>query len=159
MMLALQLVLTKYCQIGSLVFISLLPAMILCLPTDQSTITNMFIALGCGLCVDFLSDGVWGLNTSALIPVAFMQKAIIRLMIGNELVDRGYAFSYAANGFMKIFMSLLISTLFYMSIYVTLDCVGADDWHFIVRRTLCSTAVSMVFGLVAVNILCPKQQR
>lgn len=159
LMLAMQMVLTKYCQIGACVLISMLPAMILCLPTTNSTIVNMLIAMLCGLCVDFLAEGIWGLNAVALLPVAFIQKTVISLVIGKDLVERGYPFSYAANGFFKISLSMLICVLVYTTIYMIMDGVGLNDWFFITRRVILSTVASMVFCLIAANILCPKPQR
>lgn len=159
LMLAIQMALTKYCQIGSYVCISMLPVMILCLPTGNRTWMNMLIAMGCGLIVDALADGQWGMNAAALIPAALMQKPFIRLFIGEEIVERHYSFSFWSNGVVKIGAAMLAELLIFTTIYVILDCAGCRSGAFIFFRILCSVAVSFIFGLMVVNTLCPRPLR
>lgn len=159
LLLVLQLALTKYCQIGSYICISLLPVMVLCLPTGNHSWMNMLIAMGCGLLVDALADGQWGMNAAALIPVAVMQKPLIRIFIGDEIVERHYSFSFWSNGVVKIGGAMLAELILFMGIYVLLDCAGCRSGAFMFFRTLSSVAVSFVFGLLVVNILCPRPSR
>ncbi len=158
-MLLLQLVLTKYCQIGSYVFICILPAMILCLPTSQPTWMQLLIAFACGMFVDALADGCWGLNAAALVPVAFMQKFLIRVFISDEIVERGYSFSFWTNGIIKVGVAMLVSILIYMSIYAVIDCAGERSGWFMFYRILFSSLVSGIFSLAVINILCPRPAR
>lgn len=157
--LALQLVLTKYCQIGSYIMISLLPALVLSLPTYHSTSLNMIIAFACGLCVDFLSDGIWGMNAAALTVTAAAQKSAIKVFIGEDIVERGYSISFWANGFVKINGATMLVVLIYMISYTLLDCAGVRDLVFILKRVLYSSLFSLIFCLFTVNILCPRPQR
>lgn len=159
LMLLLQLVLSKYCQIGPYVCICILPAMILSLPTSQPGWLQMTIAFACGLLVDILADGQWGMNAAALIPGAAMQKFFIRLFISDEIVERNYSFSFRKNGFGKISGALLAEILLFMAIYVILDCAGRRSGIFIASRIMLSTLVSFVFCAPAINILCPRPAR
>lgn len=159
LLLIIQLALTKYCQIGSYICISLLPVMVLCLPTANRTWVNMLIALGCGLIVDALADGQWGMNAAALVPAAALQKLFIRLFIGDEIVERHYSFSFWSNGVVKIGAAMLAELIIFTGIYVILDCAGCRSGAFIFFRTLASVMTSFVFGLIVVNTLCPRPSR
>lgn len=158
-MLFMQLVLTKYCHIGSYISISLLPAMILCQPTHRPTWMTMLIAFCCGLFVDVLADGMPGLNAAALIPVAVFQKLLIRIFIGEEAVERHYGFSFWGNGVVKISAMAIIEIALFMTIYITLDCAGKRDAGFIALSVLESTLASYLFSLVVINTLCPRPER
>lgn len=155
----LQLALTKYCQIGSYIYICLLPALILSLPTSYAGWYDMLIAFICAIIVDGFADGQWGMNAAALIPAAALRKSFISIFIGSELVERGYSFSFYTNGIGKVGAAMLATMLVYMSIYVFLDCAGVRSWGFMAMRLLLSSLVSMIFSMIAINILCPRPKR
>ena len=66
LMLLAQVILSNFCQLGPYVMLSILPAMILCMPMSTGTIRCMLAAFASGLCVDWLSEGLVGLNAAAL---------------------------------------------------------------------------------------------
>ena len=76
-----QIVLCNYSQLGPYVMLTMLPAMVLCIPPSVSTITGMLIAFASGLSVDWLSEGLLGLNTAAILPVALMRKGVIKIFM------------------------------------------------------------------------------
>ena len=65
-----QVLMSTYTQLGPYIMLSMLPAMVLCIPTGVRTTTCMLIAFASGLAVDWLSEGFIGLNIAALLPVA-----------------------------------------------------------------------------------------
>lgn len=158
-LLLVQMVLTKYCRIGYHIFISILPAMILCAPTSNKTFLTGLLAFVSGLAVDFLSDGVPGLNAAALVPVAFLQKPFIRIFIDDEIVERHYSFSFWEYGIIKVGLALLAEMAVYFAIYVIADSAGTRTVWFNLLTFFCSMAVSLVFCMVAVNVLAPRQKR
>lgn len=157
-MLLIQLVLVKYCQIGHFVFISILPAMILCQPTSRPTPLVMLLAFLTGMAVDLIADGVVGLNAAALVPLALIQKPLIRVLIDADVVDRHYSFSYFHHGYLSIGAALLVMTIVYMLLYTVLDNAGVRSFGFIFMRFLVSTIVSLVFCMAATAVLSPKQK-
>lgn len=155
LMLMVQLVLTKYCQFGPFLYICLLPAMVLCLPTSEPSWRIMIVAFVAGLLVDGLADGPLGLNAMAAVMVAAIQKLVLRLCIGEEIVERGYSFSFHQNGFFKILLALLASAAVFFAVYVIADSAGIRTGGFNFMKWACSTVVGVIFGLFAVNILSP----
>jgi len=67
-----QMLICNYLHLSHYVTVSILPVAILCLPSRVESIPAMLIAFATGLAVDLLSDGLTGLNTLALVPVAAM---------------------------------------------------------------------------------------
>lgn len=159
LLMIIQLPLAKNCQIGPYIYISLLPALTLCLPTGMRTSGVMAVAFACGLVVDMLADGVIGLNAAAVVPVAALQKTLIRKLIDEEIVNRGYSFSFYNNGYGKIGLALLVCCVVYFAVYVFLDSAGTRPLGFNLGKACASIAVSFVFGMVACGVLHPRQKR
>lgn len=155
----LQLILTKYCQIGPFIFISILPAMILCMPTSRSTWWVLVVAFLAGLAVDGLADGPLGLNAAALLPVAALQKPLIRIFIDEDIVERHYSFSFRSNGYFKIISTLAVSVLVFILIYVILDGAGTRNFGFNFLKVLLSALSGIVFGIPAIEFLSPYQKK
>ena len=66
-----QILICNYFHLTPYVTLSLLPVMVLCLPVRVSTLGALFIAFATGMSVDFLAEGLPGLNTLALLPVGY----------------------------------------------------------------------------------------
>jgi Ca2+/Na+ antiporter len=85
----LQILICNYLHVTPYVMLSILPVMILMLPIRFGTFFAMILAFVSGLAVDFLSEGVIGLNALALVPVALARKGIIYLIFGSEFFVDG----------------------------------------------------------------------
>jgi hypothetical protein len=77
-----QMVLCNFADFGPYIMLTMLPAMVICIPLTVSTPLCMFIAFATGLSVDWLSEGLIGINAAALVPVALMRKPLIRFFLG-----------------------------------------------------------------------------
>lgn len=153
-----QLYLTKYCQIAPFVYISLLPALVMCLPTTRPQWFVMTTAFACGILTDLLADGVTGLNALAIVPAALLQKRMISVFIDDEIVERGYSFSFRENGYFKILMALTVLYAIYFTIYVIFDCAGQRPVGFILAKIAVSLCISLIFGAIVCGVLCPRRK-
>lgn len=151
---AVQLVLAKYCQEPHL-YICILPAMILCMPTTMPVWGVSAAAFVLGMLTDMLSDGVPGLNASALLFCAVLQKGMIRFFIDPDMVERGYSFSFHRNGYLKINLAQTALLAVFFIVYLILDSAGTRSFGFNLLKGLCSIGVSLVFGTITCGILCP----
>ena len=113
-----QVILCNFTNLGPYITLSLLPAMILCVPLTVSTPMCMLLAFATGLSVDWLSEGLIGINAAALIPVALMRKPLIRFFLGEDIITRSDSFSIRKNGAGKISTILLLSILIFLSKHV-----------------------------------------
>ena len=148
-----QMILCNFAGFSPYVMLSMLPAMIICVPLTVSTPLCMLIAFVTGLSVDWLSEGLIGLNASSLIPVALMRKPLIRFFLGEDLIVRSDSFSIRKNGLGKISLVLGVSLMIFLVIYIFLDGAGTRPVWFNMARFWVSFACNMVLALSVTNIL------
>ena len=159
LMLVCQIMLCNFSPLGPYVILSMLPAMILCVPLTVSTIGCMFIAFASGLTVDWLSEGLVGLNAAALIPVALMRKGIIRIYFGEDLIDRGDSFSFNKFGTAKVSAAILTSLTLFLIAYVILDGAGTRPLWFNLASFGASMICNWILSLLVTHILTPDDRK
>ena len=154
-----QLLLSTYANFSPYVIVTLLPVMVLCMPIRVITYASLVIAFATGLTVDFMSEGLLGLNALALVPVAFARNAIIRLFFGEELFAREEDFSIHRNGFGKVAMAVVLSVAIFLVVYIWADGAGTRPFAFNAIRFAASLAVSSGLSLLVVNLLAPDSRK
>ena len=159
LMLVCQIIICSFSPLGQYVTLSLLPAMILCMPLSINTIGCMLIAFGSGLAVDWLSEGLIGINAASLVPVALARKSIIRIFFGEDLITRQDNFSVSKYGFAKVSAAMLSVILLYLVIYIILDGAGTKDTWFNFMRGAISLVASYLVSLIVINTLTPDDRK
>ena len=154
-----QMVICNYFQFSPYLVISILPAMVLCIPLTISTNLCMLTALITGLSVDWLAEGLIGINASALIPVAYARKTLVRVFLGEDLISRKDTFSFRKNGIGKILMALLISYALFFAVYIFLDGAGVRPFMFNLTRFVLSILCSLIPGLLVTGSLTKEERR
>ena len=154
-----QMVICNYFQFSPYLVISILPAMVLCIPLTISTKLCMLLAFMTGLSVDWLAEGLIGINASALIPVAYARKTLIRIFLGEDLISRKDTFSYRKNGVGKILTVLLISYALFFAVYVFLDGAGVRPFLFNLTRFALSMLCSLIPGLIVTGSLTKEERK
>ena len=154
-----QVLMSTYTQLGPYIMLSMLPAMILCIPTGVKTSICMLIAFASGLAVDWLSEGFIGLNTAALLPVALLRKGIIRIFLGEDIINRNDTFSIRRNGLGKVSLALISSVSVFLAIHIFLDGAGTRPMWFCLTRFGASLACNWLIGLLVINILTPDDRK
>ena len=154
-----QLLLSNFLRVSPYIMLTILPFMVLCISIRVGTVGAMFIAAATGLTVDFLTEGVIGLNTISLIPVAFCRNGIIRLVFGTELFARREDFSPQRNGFSKTLLALLIAQSLFLVIYIWVDSAGMRSLSSNAIRFGVSLVTGMLVSLFTLGILAPDPRR
>ena len=154
-----QLLLSTYANFSPYVIVTLLPVMVICMPIRVITYASLVIAFATGLTVDFLSEGLLGLNALALVPVAFARNAIIRLIFGEELFAREEDFSIHRSGFGKVAMAVVLSVAIFLVVYIWADGAGTRPFAFNAIRFAASLVVSSGLSLLVVNLLAPDSRK
>lgn len=148
-----QIILCNFTNLGPYVMLTLLPAMIICVPLTVSTPLCLLLAFMTGLSVDWLSEGLIGINASCLVPVALMRKPLIRFFLGEDLITRSDSFSIRKNGVGKISMLLSLSIVIFLGLYVILDGAGTRPMWFNLTRFGISFVCNYILALIVTNIL------
>lgn len=154
-----QLLLSNYCQFTPYVMVSILPVMILCIPTRVNRFWVLVIAFASGLLVDWLTEGLLGLNALALVPVAYFRDGIIRLIFGEELFSRNESFSVSNDGVFPIAMAILLAQALFLAIYVWVDSAGTREFLFNLYRFLASLGAGVLVSLLTLNALASDARR
>ena len=153
LMVIVQMFICNYFHFSMYVTLSMLPAMVLCIPLSVNTSLAMVIAFATGLATDVFSDAVLGLNAMSLVPVALARKYIIRTFIGEETVEREESFSFRKNGLGKVSASIALCELIFFAIYSIMDGAGTRPVWFNISRLCASMAASYILSLIAIHML------
>jgi hypothetical protein len=154
-----QIILCNYSDFGPYVMLTMLPTMVLCIPTSTSTIASMMIAFCSGLAVDWLSEGLIGLNAAAAVPVALLRNGAIKIFLGEDLITRGDRFSIKKNGLFKIAVVMFTALVVYLGIYIFLDGAGTRPTWFNFTRLGVSTICCLALSMIVINILSPDDRK
>ena len=154
-----QIALCNFAHLGPYIMLSILPAMIMCIPLSIGTAGCMFIAFLSGLSVDWLSEGLIGINAASLIPVALSRKTLIRVILGEDMINRKDSFSIRKNGLGKILTLMIAAGIIFLAIYVTLDGAGARPFWFNVSRFWASLAANAALAILTSDILSPDDRK
>lgn len=159
LMLAIQLLLSNYIKITPFVMLSILPVMVLCIPTRVRPALTMIIAFLSALVVDLFAEGVLGLNCFALVAVAGLRNSVIRLIFGGDLFARKEDFSVRRNSFGKVALAIFIVQLVFVVLYVWADGAATRPTWFNLARMGASTLAGFLFSLLCVPVLAPETRR
>lgn len=154
-----QILLCNYFHLTQYVMLSILPMMIMCIPTRISTTLTLFIAFGSGLAVDMLAEGVMGINTIALVPVAFVRTNIIRTIFGEEIFNRGDSFSLSRYGIAKVSFALFLAQSLFLLIYIIADGAGTRPFWFNAARFGLSLLAGYLLSLFVVDFMNPDDRK
>ncbi len=154
-----QIALCNYSPLGPYIMLTILPAMILCIPLKINTVWCMAIAFASGLAVDWLSEGLIGINAAALIPVALARKGVIRLFFGEDLITRSDSFSFSKFGAVKVSAALITSLAIFLAIYILLDGAGTRPQWFNWTHFGASLLSNWLLALLVTHILTPDDRK
>ncbi len=154
-----QLVLCNYSPLGPYIMLTMLPAMILCIPLSVSVFTCMIIAFASGLAVDWLSEGLIGINAASLLPVAYARKGIIRIFFGEDLITRKDRFSFNKFGTLKISAAIVTALTIFLTIYIILDGAGTRPLWFNFASLGASLICNWLLSLLVTHILTPNDRK
>ena len=153
-----QMVICNYCRISPFIYVTILPAMVLALPLKINTAWSMAIAFVTGLAVDFLSEGIIGLNTLSLVPVAFIRHPLLQMVLGDESYGKGTPFSSRTTGIRKILIAATVAYAVFIAVYVTADGSGVRPLWFNTVRFVTSLICDSALALLVIHVLTPNDR-
>lgn len=157
LLLVTQILICNYLQLSPYVTLSILPVMILMLPVRYGTIFAMFLAFFSGLSVDYLAEGVLGLNSLAFVPVAVMRRPIIRLIFGNEVFSRKEDISIRRHGALKMIFAIVFSQTIFLLIYIWADAAGMRPFSFCLVRFILSLIPGVLISIPLSKLLATNE--
>ncbi|MDT3366005.1 MAG: hypothetical protein LIQ26_01815 [Bacteroidota bacterium] len=150
-----QIVLCNFFGMSRYLMISVLPVLVLMLPLGMGNIVTMLIAFAIGFAVDFFSNGMLGITSLALVPVALVRRFVISIVFGNEKSARGEEITVERLGIPKIGLASLILCSLFFIIYVWVDSAGTAGFWAALFRIVLSVLVSTPVCVFAARLLRP----
>ena len=156
---AIQVLLTNYFNVSPYVMPSILPVMVLCIPTRIGTPWAMVIAFATGLLVDIMADGLLGINAFSLVPVALVRLSVCRFVFGEELISRQDNFSVRKYGIGKVLFAIAIVHSIFLILYLWADGAGTRTFAFNALRFAGSLAAGLLLSVFVAEILTPDDRK
>ncbi len=154
-----QMILSNYFHFTPYVMITILPVMVLCIPTKTGTIAAMLIAFITGLSVDFFAEGTLGINALSLVPAALLRKPIIGMIFGNEPFEQKESVTVRKYGAGKVSLAIILMTVVFLLIYILTDCAGTRPFWFICACLGLSLLASYLSSILIINLLTYEDRR
>ncbi len=154
-----QMVLSNYFHFTPYITLSILPVMVLCIPTKVNTLGAMLIAFATGLAVDFFAEGTLGINALSLVPVAFVRRPLIELLFGNEPFGQKESVTVKKYGMPKVSLAIILADIIFLLIYILADCAGTRPFWFIISSLGLSALVSYIASICVFNPLTHEDRR
>ena len=131
-----QIVLSDFVNIGPYVYLCTVPMLVIYLSMDQDSIVSMLLALGFGLAVDALEDGVLGLNAVSAVALAAVRKPLFTIIPSIQEV-----------GIFKHINYILCSLVVYFVVYIFFDSIGLESFSTSLLRLVFSCAANLLLIL------------
>jgi len=156
---AAQMLICNFFRFTPWIMLSILPVLVLCIPTRYGTTTAMLIAFATGLTVDFLAEGLAGINTLALVPVALSRRFICDSIFGTELTARGEDFSFRKYGAVKVIFAILLVQALFLAIYIWADGAEARPLLFSLGRFTASLGAGVLVSIPIAEMITPDDRK
>ena len=148
-----QALISNYFLFSQYVLISLLPLLIMSLPSRYGTPVALALAFVVGFVVDFVGTGALGLTSCTLLPLALLRLPLLRLVSGEEILTDRDDSPIAHQTTAEQALTLVLACVLFFGLYVWVDSAGTRPLWFNALRTLFSTMVSALLCLLLGNFL------
>lgn len=149
LLIAIQLLLDNYLDLGIYIYLFIVPYFILFLPYRYKTIPTMFLAFFAGLAIDFLSNGVLGLNAGALTTMALFRQSFMQLVVNEQSMDKYETPTLKDMGILRYSLFVLLSYLVFFITFSLLDNFGSG----MVLISILKTIISSISNTVLIVII------
>lgn len=147
LMLFVQVIICQIFQFGPYCVPTLLPVMLMCMPTDWTPLKCMIVAFVSGLFVDFFGEGLLGLNAFSLLPLAWARNFILSRSFNEDLVARGELISWRKWGALLILRTAILFIALFLVIYIAMDAAGERNFLPCLQTFGISLAANIVLGI------------
>ncbi len=117
---------------------------ILVLPMQSSQLTMLLWGTSVGLMID-LATGMSGVNTFATLFVSYVRIWLLEVTVGLDMVQLGVAPLPRVVGRVKFLTYATIAVYIHCALLFVVESMRFDQLDFLLRRWLCSGAVSVLF--------------
>ena len=140
---ACQVLICNYLHLSMYLSLSILPVLIICLPTKITTPVAMIIAFAAG----FVVDDAQIIAAVGVRKLSLLRRSVCDAIFGEELVARKEDFSVATFGWPKVAFAVSIAQALFLLIYIWADGGQARPFGFNLLRGFVSFAVGIIISV------------
>ncbi len=159
LMAVVQIIICNFFHLSPYITLTILPVMVMSIPLNVGTVPAMLLAFVTGLAVDMFGEGLLGINTLALVPVAILRKPLIRMVFGEEVIEREETISIRKYGPIKMSIAILVVHTLFLVIYTAADGAGTRPFWFNAARVAASLVPGYVLSLIVSGVLLPDKRK
>ena len=100
-----------------------------------------------------------GLNTLALLPVAYLRIPLIKLIFGEDLISRGEDFTVRKNGIGKVTLAVILVQSLFLLLYIWADGAGMRPFWFNALRFGASLLAGYAAAIIVIDALAPDTRK
>lgn len=145
-----------FLDLGVYVHICILPLIIAAFPYKWNPAWVTIASFIVGLAADAMSGGVMGANAGAAALAGWLRNPVYRKMIANDSALPSTTPSVAATGMIQYIKFITIILLLYIVAYTLLDCPALRPFHFLLLKTVASTALSATICTLLSKVMSSK---
>jgi hypothetical protein len=152
-LLVIQLITDEYINVFPILHIVVFPLLIIIIPDRVKPVPLMLIAFFYGLLIDATSDGVIGLNASALVAMAFFKQPLLYTLLNkNSLAEMPVISGKYIKMLLYICYCALLYSLFFL-VYILLDGLTTDDIFYSLIRFAIGVVTNLLIAIFLEKLL------
>ncbi len=150
-----QVLINNFLNISHLLYISLLPLAVFCLPGKQVSIPSLILSFLMGIIIDITSSGAVGITSCALLLCVFLRPAILKLAYTDSFTSSGEDYLEEERLSREMILSIALLCVVYFLVYCWIDSAGTLKWSFALLKWLysflCSTVLCVLIKTVIIK--------
>ena len=145
-----QILISGYINIWPMLYIAVFPFVIIILPQQINKFLLLPVAFLLGIAVDFISDGIPGLNAAALTALAFFKDPILKLLLSRTALENLSGVTEYTLGSSKFLLYTILMYSIFFLFYMGLDSFGYYSFGYTALRliinVIANSFIAILFG-------------
>ena len=153
-----QILLSEYVNIWPLLYIAIFPQFIILLPPSFNRLAHLLVAFILGLAIDLFADGVPGLNAAALVAMAYIRPAFLKITLSKANLDTTDNLPLLPRTveIQKLAMLNGCMLAVFFTVYILLDSAGTFPFWYTILKIVVCTIINCIISLVCSKVLFEK---
>lgn len=154
-----QIILSGLIDFGPLLFIAVYPLFIFTLPINTPVNKILLWAFAMGIAVDYFTNSIMGLNTSALLIMALLQPLVFKAVSRKGDLENQIRPGLAQLGYAKFALYTLILLAIHHGFFSMVESMGFTHFIYNLPRLFVSIAVNTLLIILVEYSLFYKLMR
>lgn len=138
-----QMLISGYVNIWPMLYIAVFPMLLIALPYNINRYIALLVAFGTGLLIDFVSDGVLGLNAAAATALMYFRGPFFHLIINKNTLENMTLLTERSIGTSKFILLSAFSYAVFFIFYIALDSGESTSFLYILLRFAINLTVNV----------------